>query len=443
MTLDRREFLRRAAAQAGALAAGAGTLGALGTAAAEASEPNARPASAPAVLRAAPEIVVIGAGAFGGWTALHLRMLGARVTLVDAYGPGNSRATSGDETRGVRSSYADRLLWVRWAKEAIRRWKEWDEVWARPFRMRLFFTTGDLAFRPEYDAWMTDTRISWDRIGAHYELPSIDDVRREYPVFRLDGMGVAMYEPDAGVVRARRACEVVAEAFRQEGGEVIVARAAPGRRSANRLDELLLEPGQPLRADAYVFACGPWLPKVLPDVMENRLRIPLGHVYYFGTPPGDNRFTYPNLPSFNFPGITGWPCLGVDNRGFRVRTGGRPPEDPDVSQRWIDSSFHEQPRAFLAERFPLMENAPLLETRACHYESSIDRNFIIDKHPGLDNVWIAGGGSAEGFKFGPVVGEYVAKRVLGRETDPELAEAFRLKEGVFEQPQTSQEAQAG
>src|SRR5690606_6973062 len=130
-----REFLRRAAAQAGALAAGTGTLGTLG--AAKASASTTRPATAPAVLRAAPEVVVIGAGAFGGWTALHLRMMGARVTLVDAYGPGNSRATSGDETRGVRSSYAERLLWVRWAKEAIRRWKQWDEVWAKPFRMRL------------------------------------------------------------------------------------------------------------------------------------------------------------------------------------------------------------------------------------------------------------------------------------------------------------------
>lgn len=244
-------------------------------------------------------------------------------------------------------------------------------------------------------------------------------------------MGVAMFEDAAGVVRARRACEAVAEVFRSRGGQVVIARVEYGRREGGRLLDVALTPGQPLAAGAFVFACGPWLPKVLPDVMANRLRTPLGHVFYYGTPPGDTRFLYPNLPSYNVPGVTGWPGLPVDNRGFRVRVGGRPPMDPDLSDRWIDSSFFDRPRQLLAERFPDLCDAPLLETRACHYESSVDRNFIVDRHPGLENVWIAGGGSAEGFKFGPVIGDYVARRVLGAETDPALADEFRLKPETF------------
>jgi glycine/D-amino acid oxidase-like deaminating enzyme len=83
-------------------------------------------------------------------------------------------------------------------------------------------------------------------------------------------------------------------------------------------------------------------------------------------------------------------------------------------------------RAFLAERFPELATAPLLETRACHYEMSASGNFIIDRYPGFSNVWVAGGGTAEGFKFGPVLGEYIARRVLGIEDDPALAKAFAL-----------------
>jgi glycine/D-amino acid oxidase-like deaminating enzyme len=272
----------------------------------------------------------------------------------------------------------------------------------------------------------------------------------------------------------------VAEAFRQKGGKIVIARASLGPSAGGRLSHVTLDSGETLGADQFVFACGPWLPKVLPDVMTDRLRTPLGRVIYFGTPPGDRRFLFPNLPSFNFPGVTGWPGLGPDNRGFRVRGGGGgqggrggqeaqgdqsgrvggggqanpqraapsqadsvppgPPRapvdpsqlDPDLSSRWVPPEAHEGPRRFLAERFPDLKDAPILATHACHYESSVDRNPIVDHCPGLDNVWIAGGGSAEGFKLGPVIGEYVARRVLNKQTDPELDATFKLKEEKFD-----------
>jgi glycine/D-amino acid oxidase-like deaminating enzyme len=424
--IDRRQFLKLAGAQAGALLAG--------SACSSTGSNTPAPGSglpAPALSGRRPDVIVIGAGAFGGWTALHLRKMGVRTLLLDAFGPGNSRATSGEETRGIRSSYGERETWVRWAKEAIRRWRQWDQEWSRPFRMQLYFTTGDLILRPEPEPWLTDTLANWDKLRAPYETLTIDEVQYRYPQVDTQGMTVAVVEPDAGVARARRSCEVVAEAFRQAGGQIMIGRAELGDRSDTRLNDLVLSSGERLSAATYVFACGPWLGKVLPDVMANRIRTPIGHVYYFGTPPNDDRFSYPNMPSWNVPGITGWPALPPDARGFRVRTGGRPPEDPDFSQRTVDPAEFERARTFLARRFPLLLNAPLLETRACHYEVSTDRNFIVDRYPGWDNVWIAGGGSAEGFKFGPVVGEYIAQRVAGRRTDPALDREFRLKDDTY------------
>ncbi|MBI4520926.1 MAG: FAD-dependent oxidoreductase [Gemmatimonadetes bacterium] len=413
MSMDRREFLKAAAgAQTGFLLAGGRTP------AAESSSLPAR--GALRQVAAAPEVVVIGAGAFGGWTAYHLREMGASVTLVDAYGPGNSRATSGDETRGIRTAYGAREPWTRWASEAIVRWKRWDEEWSQRLGLQLFFQTGDLILRPDWDAFLTDTRRVWDQLGVRYEVLTLDEVAHRYPMMNLDGFGAAVIELDAGVGRARRACEAVAQVFGGMGGNVVIGRAELGQRAGGRLEDVVLSPGGRLTAQAFVFACGPWLPKLLPDVMNGRVRTPLGHVYYFGTPPGDNRYTYPNMPSYNVPGVTGWPALPPDNRGFRVRTGGRTETDPDATERWIERSFHEQPRQFLAQRFPELKDAPLLETRACHYDLTPDRNFIVEQHPELENVWIAGGGSAEGFKFGPVIGEYVAQRVLGENTDIDL-----------------------
>lgn len=386
----------------------------------------------------APDVAVIGAGAFGCWTAWYLRSMGAQVTLLDTWGPGNSRATSGDETRGVRSSYGDRDWWIRWANDAIARWKAWDAEWSERLRLRLFFTTGDLILRPEPEPWLTDTLRNWEQLRIPHEVLSLDEVAYRYPQISLEGMTLAAFEPNAGVVRARRVCETVAEMFRAKGGELVLAQAKPGASTNGRLTDLQFSNGGRLAANTFVFACGPWMAKVLPEAMTDRLRTPLGQVFYFATPPGDSRFVYPNLPSWNVPGVTGWAALPPDHRGFRVRTGGgrRPgvprPTDPDTSERWVPPESVERAVEFVCQRFPALEHAPLLETRACHYELSVTRDFIIDRHPQFENVWIAGGGNAEGFKFGPVLGEYIARRVLGKPTDPALDQRFRLSSDTFD-----------
>ncbi len=427
--VDRRRFVKVAAAGAGAI------LTAARPEAADARAGSARPGragpGAPWVrTRQTPDIAVVGAGAFGAWTALHLQQAGAQVTLIDQYGPANSRATSGGETRGVRTGYGSHpyeRLWMGWAKRAIEKWQAWDEQWQDMLLPRVFFTTSDLIMRDEWTDFMEDTRRAWDDLDIRYEVIDADEVRRRWPVIDVTDITVALWEQDAGVVRARRAIESVARVFEHEGGQVRIARAGMGGATNRRLNALGLQPGDELSAGTYVFALGPWFPKAFPELMRERVRIPIGHVVYLRTPPGDNSYSYPNLPSYNFPGVTGWPALGPDNRGFRVRTGGRGgADDPDTSRRWLEPEELDRPRAFVQQRFPGLAEAPISETRACHYEFSTTRNFFFDHHPDCDNVWFAGGGSAEGFKFGPVIGEYLAGRVLGTETDPELINAFRL-----------------
>ena len=183
----------------------------------------------------------------------------------------------------------------------------------------------------------------------------------------------------------------------------------------------------------FVFALGPWFPKFFPQLLGRRLNSrSLGHVFYFSTPPGDESYRHPNLPSYNVPGVTGWPALPGDSRGFRIRTGGHRDDDPDTSVRWIDEEGQRRPREVLAKYFPALAERPINETRACHYSRTVSRNFLIDRHPDYDNAWLAGGGSAESFKQGPVLGEYIAGRVMGTENDAELAESFRLLEEEFE-----------
>jgi glycine/D-amino acid oxidase-like deaminating enzyme len=448
------------------------------------------------------DIVVIGAGGWGSFTALELRKRGLNVTLVDAYGPGNARSTSGDETRGVRSSYGDRTgeqgeVWTLWARESMKKWKAFDDEWGKHFRLNLFHTTGDLIFRQEWDNFQLRTKVWWDKNKIPYSILNADDVKKAFPVFNIDDMTAILYEPDAGVVRARRAAQTAASAFETLGGKIVIGRVQlPVNPVGGRLTEVKLDTGDTIRADTFVFCVGPWLGKTFPDIFAKKTRVPIGYVVYYATPINDQRFTYPNMPSWNFPGVTGWAALPVDNRGFRCRgteraptppptaadsaaaiargvpptfglandtTAGRgrgggggrgagapagggrgnggnqaelPPaqQDPDTSDRWANQTQLDGSRRFVAHRFPLLANAPVAQTHACHYESTVSNNFIIDKHPGMSNVWIAAGGNAEGFKQCPVIGEYVSQRVVGIEGDPNIAKSFRIPEKDYDPP---------
>jgi len=379
--------------------------------------------------QASPDVVVIGAGAFGGWTALCLRELGASVTLLDAYGPGNSRASSGGETRQIRAGYEDRELYTRWVLTAFERWKAREQEWGR----RLLYETGRLLLAPEWTESLKVTKAVLDRNRVPNEVLSHDELARRYPQMNAEGIGVALFEPTTGVLKAREGCLAVAEAFQKKGGRFRIAQARPGTRAGSRLVDVALSDGTSLTARTFVFACGPWLPKLFPDLMSRKLFTPRRDVFFFGTPAGDDGFSYPNFPNYaedDTQGYYGFPS--IDGRGFKVcPVGERTPFDPDTDERVVSAYQVKRARDYLALRFPALKDQPIVESRVCQLEMSVDEHFIIQKHPELDNAWIVGGGSGHGYKHGPVVGEYVAARVLGKDRQPELEDTFKLKTRTF------------
>jgi glycine/D-amino acid oxidase-like deaminating enzyme len=236
----------------------------------------------------------------------------------------------------------------------------------------------------------------------------------------------AIYEKDAGYLTARRACAAVLEGFLAEGGEYrqLAAQAGP-QPVGGELRGITLSDGTTLGADGFVFACGPWLGRLFPDVIGDRVRATRQEVFFFGTPPGDQRFIEPALPVWADHGrgfIYGIP--GNEWRGFKVADDTRgPPFDPTTGERLPTPAVLQAAREYLAYRFPGMKDAPLVEARVCQYENSPDEHFIIDRHPAAANAWLVGGGSGHGFKHGPAVGELVARLVLsGGTPDPQ----FRL-----------------
>jgi sarcosine oxidase len=357
------------------------------------------------------DVAVIGAGVFGSWAALHFVRAGKRVALVDAYGPGNSRASSGGESRLIRMGYGPDELYTRWSVRSLELWKEFFARAGKP----LFHRTGILWIANQKDdAQMSATLEVLARVGVPHEKLTRAELEQRFPQIAFHPASWGLFEPESGVLMARRAVAAVAEAAVAEGVEYFNERVSAPEGSGHAA-LVKTESGREIRAEQFICACGPWLGKVFPDLLGRRIFTSRQEVFFFGTPAGDLRFAP--------PAMTGWLCQSelmygmpdLESRGFKIAHDQHgPPFDPDNGTRVSTTEGIAAVRAYLAQRFPALSNAPLVESRVCQYENTSNGDFLVDRHPEHENVWLVGGGSGHGFKHGPAMGEHVAARVMGK-----------------------------
>ena len=369
-----------------------------------------------------PHIAVIGAGAFGGWTALHLLERGARVTLLDAWGPGNSRASSGGETRIMRGTYGPNQPYTETAARALTLWQKYERRWKRQFLHRtgvLWMATGrDDAFERGSIEMLRVAKIRYQ------ELPAAR-MKKRWSQINFEGIEWGIFEPECGYLDARASCAAVVEAFVSAGGRYRqVAVMADGLEDAS-LRSLVLSDGSRVKADGFLFACGPWLGKLFPRTLGDLVRATKQDVFFFGTPAGDSRFCDGQMPVWaDHRGRFRYGIPGSDRRGFKIADDTRGPDfDPTSGERVVSPETLKDIREYVGFRFPALKDAPLIETRVCQYEQTPDSHFIVDRHPSNENAWLLGGGSGHGFKHGPAVGEMMAELIL---KDRELRAIWRL-----------------
>jgi sarcosine oxidase len=397
----RRDFLK-------ALAAGA-AIAQMGKAAQKGADtkPMSTNQTSNASARKSYDVAVIGAGVFGSWTAHALSRAVKKVVLLDAYGAANSRASSGGESRIIRMGYGPDELYSRWAMHSLPRWQQLFERAG----VNLFQPTGVLWMAQENDRYANETAATLSRLEADFEKLPLPDLEKRYPQISFEGVSWGILERRSGVLLARRAVQVVLGEAQQNGVDFLLeAVAAPDGKG--HLDTVKTASGKVISAGSFVFACGPWLPKVFPDVVGDRIFPTRQEVFFFGVPPGDPRFEPPAMPTWIHLASEIYGMPDLESRGVKIASDRHgPAADPDTQQRMASAEGLQAARDYLGKRFPALKDAPVLESRVCQYENTSSGDFLIDRHPAFDNVWLVGGGSGHGFKHGPALGEYVAAQV--------------------------------
>jgi monomeric sarcosine oxidase len=370
-------------------------------------------------------VVVVGAGVFGAWTAYRLREEGHRVTLIDAWGPGHSRSSSGGESRLIRASYGRDAIYTRMARDSLPHWRALSEAAGLP----ILIPNGMLFFFRNEEPYFRDTVAAHREFGLPIEVLDRAEMATRFPMIDFDGISIGLYEPGFGALMARRAVQTLVQQFVRAGGAYAGGAAEPPLARGGALDEIRLASGERVHADGFVFATGPWLPKLFPDVVGQRIRVTRQEVYYFAPPAGDARFRPGGMPCWlDFNGgdmFYGFPDL--EGRGLKFAYDLHGPEvDPDTQDRRPTEAALAQVVGFRDRRFPALRGAPVIGAEVCQYESSPNGDFLIDFHPRLKNVLLVGGGSGHGFKHGPEVGRYAAALLAGSaEIEPRFSLATK------------------
>ena len=355
------------------------------------------------------DVIVIGAGVFGSWTARHLAQRHQKVLVLDAYGAAHARASSGGETRIIRMSYAKDEIYTRWSNHSLAQWKQL----AVSSGQQLFHQTGVLWMEGEQAGRLSDSQATLERCGVAHEMMDNAALSKRYPQVNFQGVERGLLEPWSGVLLARRGVQTLMEQARKAGVEFRIGQVVtPSGRG--RLGSIAAAGCGTFSAAQFVFACGPWLGKVFPELLGQRIFPTRQEVFFFGSPAGETRFLPSALPTwlFNHDEVYGMP--DIESRGLKMaRDTHGERVDPDTQSRIVSAEGAEWARRYVARRFPALKNAPIVETRVCQYENTSSGDFLIDRHPDMPNVWLAGGGSGHGFKHGPAFGEYLAGQICG------------------------------
>ncbi len=356
------------------------------------------------------DFAIIGAGVFGAWTAHYLQRSGARVALLDAYGPANSRASSSGETRVIRAGYGPDELYTRWALHSLPLWRDFFDRAG----LRLFHRTGVLWLSNDTDPYTKQLVDVLKRNEVHFEKLSQADIRQRYPQLSFDDVTWGVLEPHSGLLMARQAVQALVKEVVRGGAEYRIASVSPPQGNGV-LPRIKTTTGDSVAAATFIFACGPWLPKLFPGLLARRIFPTRQEVFFLGPPPGSSDFCSPQMPVWLHHGHPDIPYAlpDIECRGFKIAFDRHGPEfDPDTGSRGVHATSVEHLRSFLKKHIPALQDAPVVETRVCQYENTSNGDFLIDRHPDFDNVWIVGGGSGHGFKHGPAVADYVSARIL-------------------------------
>jgi glycine/D-amino acid oxidase-like deaminating enzyme len=337
-------------------------------------------------------VVIVGAGTFGASLAWWLAGRGDEVVLVDQFEIGDRRATSNGETRLIRSAHGAESDYAAMSWRARTLWQQLEQESG----VDLLQETGVSWFAHAKKGWEADSERTLKKLDIPTEHWSVEDAARRFPSLDTSDLKWVLHEPEAGVLRAQKSIETLVAQAQERGAQLVQGVAIPN-------GDYAIVNGAGLEGDRVVWSCGPWLHQLFPDLVQ--LKVTLQELFFYDGGPA-----WRNAPAWVDYDRATYGTPDIDEGGVKIawdREG--PVIEPDADLPPATDATENLARGYVADRFPSLAQAPLVGSRTCRYELTVDSHFIAAPHPEHPSVWLLGGGSGHGFKHGPAMAERLAE----------------------------------
>ncbi len=356
------------------------------------------------------DVIVLGLGAVGSATAMHLAERGLRVRGFDQYAPPHTLGSSHGRSRIFRQAYFEDSRYVPMLLRAYELWRKLE----RDGEQSLLHTTGALVLGLPGGDLVARSAESARQFDLPHQVLDTAELRRRYPIFEVPDRAQALLEHNAGYLVPE---DCIAQQLRQ----------AQRNHAQLHLNEAVLawsaEPGNSgvtvrttngtYSAERLIITAGPWAPQILAE-LNLPLRVTRQVLCWFAPEGGMDDFRPDRCPIYIFeaeagePALYGFPLTGPDAEGIKVALHGSSEVcTPETVERDIRPDDESIIRERLATTIPRLAGR-MLHADTCLYTMTPDEHFIIDSHPQHAAVTLISGLSGHGFKFAVVLGEVLA-----------------------------------
>lgn len=370
-------------------------------------------------MRTSYDVIVIGAGSMGMSAGYFLAKQGVKTLLLDAFDPPHTSGSHHGDTRLIRHAYTGSSAYTSLALRADRLWTDLEAATGE----RLLVRSGVLNAASADDRSMEEKWNRAQEFGLQVESLSADEIRKRWPGIELPETYRGLYESEAGYVFS----EACVRAYRQQAlahGAVLLANTPVKRIEAANGGATVYTDAGVFTADRLIVSLGAWFGSI-GNFLPLPIRAVRKAVAWFASEKG-------LFEEGSFPGFTiGGEGTGTDYYGFPSMNGsGVKIGRHDSGQLWTPGQPFEPFGAYPEDEQDLRQALQVFMPRAagkvlrgvvCKYELTPDEDFIIDKHPEHDHIWIAGGFSGHGFKFASAIGEVLSELATKQTTEQDLS----------------------
>ena len=363
------------------------------------------------------DAIVVGVGIEGSSTAMWLARKGVKTLMLEQFELGHTRGSSHGGNRVIRYNLAKDVD-IEMVKTAYTMWADIEKETG----VNLVRKCGGIAFGKHDNSHLLNTIPPLKRAGIPHEVLDGKAIAKRFPFLKLPDDSIAVYEPEAGFLYARRCVLAMQKLFLSYGGTILDRHKVLGIKPGKRIE--VESENSSFYCNSLILCAGVWTNKVLACT---NLKLPLSpeliRVAFWGKTSslsdkipvfyhyGEGEQFY-GMPDCEYPGL------------FKIGTYNATPADPDHRDLSNDYAHLTETAAFIGSTLHGIATKPsILET--CMHTLTPDHHSILDHHPQHPNIIIGAGFSGHGFKLAPVIG-YILSRMATGEPIPFDMSHFRI-----------------